>query len=392
MSEPTHIAVVLDNSFTSDLRVEKEINSLLHAGFRVTLFCFKEEGLAERETQANGLKIVRILDTWLTHPLRRGYTSGLKRTADAIISTSPQAIHCHDMYTLPIGGMLKRTHPQLTFVYDSHEYFRESRYYQDAPGWINRFGGKLSWLKFIRQERIMSRRADLVITTTNAICDALRRHNNLKCPIIPVRNIPALKPSDGIKQDLRTILQIKNGHVLVQTGNIYQSDEVLKTTFDEVLEIPNLSFVLIGNRPKFYNVKEWASTEKKYAGRIHFVDYEPQFLHDHLSSADIGLCYVRSDIWESHRITSPNRVMEYALCGIPIISVDQVVSNELKDKYGNVLIYDSNKAGSLKQALTEMLTQFDEFKQKSQSISKDLSWDAEFAPVLDYYNENTSSK
>ena len=142
MSEPTHIAVVLDNSFTSDLRVEKEINSLLHAGFRVTLFCFKEEGLAERETQANGLKIVRILDTWLTHPLRRGYTSGLKRTADAIISTSPQAIHCHDMYTLPIGGMLKRTHPQLTFVYDSHEYFRESRYYQDAPGWINRFGGK----------------------------------------------------------------------------------------------------------------------------------------------------------------------------------------------------------------------------------------------------------
>ncbi|HAW20751.1 MAG TPA: hypothetical protein DCX14_11255 [Flavobacteriales bacterium] len=385
MTSIPHIAVLLDNPFVSDLRVEKEINSFIQAGMKVTLFCFKSPELPDSVTREDGLEIKRIFNFWLYHPLRLDYKKRINAAAQIVAQSKPTAVHCHDFYSVPVGGALKELDPSIFFVYDTHEYFRKSFFYQEIPEFFNRIKGNLSWRKLIRQERNLSRQADLVISTTHAICDAIRSNYRLKCPMIPVRNIPAIEASGIAGNKLRDRLDIPEGKIMVQSGNVYQSLELMLSMFDEVISVPNLSFVLIGNRPKFYSIKEEALKIPKYAGRIFFLDYDPNHLHDHLSSADFGLLYMRTDVWESHKLTSPNRVMEYSVCGIPFISVPQYSSESLRDEFGHVLFFDASVSGDLARNINVMIDNYDMLKLGAEKANATLSWSREFEPVLEMY-------
>jgi hypothetical protein len=184
---------------------------------------------------------------------------------------------------------------------------------------------------------------------------------------------------------LRERLNIPDGKIMVQSGNVYQSLELMASMFDEVVSVPDLSFVLIGNRPKYYSIKEKLSGIPKYKGRIFYLDYDPNHLHDHLSSADFGLLYMRTDVWESHKLTSPNRVMEYSVCGIPFISVPQYSSESLRDEFGHVLFFDPSVSGDLARNVKVMIDNYDMLKMGAEKANETLSWSREFEPVLEMY-------
>lgn len=377
--------MVLDNPFESDMRVEKEINSLLTAGIKVSLFCQIKEGLEEKEVLDNGLTIHRHFDNFFQHPLRREYRHLVAKTANAILQEDPTHVHCHDFFTLEIGAQVKSRAPRVKLTYDSHEYFLKWKFYNDIPNRINRLKGWLNWKYLIYREKVNSRKADLVISTTNAICDAIRYNYSLKVPTIALRNIPTIRPS-GKNLKLRDILSLNaDQKILVQSGNIYQSDELLQTMFDTIVRIPNLVFVLIGNRPRFYEVKSWVEQNAKWNNCVRFVEYNSAYLHDYLSSADMGLLYMKTHIWESHLMTSPNRVMEYSLCGIPFVSVNQVTSIELKNEFGHVEIFDAQIDGDFFRALKSMISDLESYSHRAKNVAHTLSWDQEFEPVLSFY-------
>jgi len=385
MGEKRNIAMVLDNAFVSDLRVEKEALSLIGDGFQVTIFCHQDPNLPQRETLKNGIQLERILDDFLFYPLRSSYKSNMQRAAKRILAHHPDFVHCHDFFTLEIGAIMKGLNPSIFLAYDAHEYFKKWAFYQDLPDPLNRFKGYLSWRFLIWRERANSKKADLVISTTSAICDKMKSNYGLNKQIMALRNITSLTPSGVAGQDIRSQLGLKDGHILVQSGNIYQTYDQLRSMFDAVLKIDNLVFVLIGNRPRFYEVKNWVEKHDAYRFKILFLDYNAASLYDQLSSADFGVLYMKTDVWESHRLTSPNRIMEYSLCGLPFLSVDQFSSHELNNKYGHVIFYDLNKADDFGLSLTKMMAELNERKARATCIKDDLSWEKEFAPVLAIY-------
>lgn len=386
-----HILMLLDNSFASDQRVEKEAKSLVDAGFKVTIAATAEKGLPYTDTK-HSIDILRMVGDFHKHPLRRGYRPAMEELLRKLLKLPFDVVHCHDCFMLSIGLELKRRRPETFLTYDSHELLREWRYYQEIPDLVNRTKGKIVWKYLLRRERIGCQMADLVVTTTNHLSNYIQSSYSLKQAPLPVQNIPKISGVFDDNLSLKKKLNLsETATIMVQSGNIYQTDEVFFGMLDEVLKHDNLHFVIIGNRPRFYELKELTLSIPKYSNRMHFVDYDTHVLHHQLHSADFGMLYMRTDLWKSHLLTSPNRIFEYSLCGLPFISVEQASSRQLESEYGHVLFFDGNNS-SFSSAIRQMTSDLASFRQKANQAKNTLSWDQEIQPLIDRYNALASSK
>lgn len=125
-SRPPRVAMLLDNHYAPDPRVEFESSLLLDAGANVRLIAWdRRESPEGDDLSREGFDVVRI-----NVPAPRG---GGRRTAMRMISFARQVwrrrqelladsdvLVVHDIYLLPLGRLLAaRCH--LPFVYDAHE-------------------------------------------------------------------------------------------------------------------------------------------------------------------------------------------------------------------------------------------------------------------------------
>ena len=54
------VLMVLDNGYKPDLRVQKEINTLIKLGYSVDLYCWDQEGNLATQENAPNLNVYRI--------------------------------------------------------------------------------------------------------------------------------------------------------------------------------------------------------------------------------------------------------------------------------------------------------------------------------------------
>lgn len=385
----TKVLMLLDNPLHSDLRVEKEADSLIKHGFDVTVFAISPKAEPGEETLANGLKVKRF-QCALIHPLRKSYHTTIAPVLQAIEQTSFDILHCHDFLTLVIGGIVKEKHPDTFLTYDSHEYFRGLPYYQNIPNPWNRFKGWINYRYLCRKEREVIRQADCVVTTTTAIAQRLMGDNGLGERPLVVENVSTLQPQNDPTSNLRTMLNIApEKHILVHSGNIYQSDEQLRQLFHAVKKRDDLIIVMIGNKPRYFEVKQRFESSNDFRDVLHFVEYDSNKLFDMLASADFGMLHTGH--WVSHKITSPNRVMEYLLCGIPVLSVHQQAVAELDQRFDIAVFYDDRKPGSLENALQEMVSDLKHKKEKAKVASQQMDWNKNISGLIQRYEQVKSN-
>lgn len=384
MNKEAHIVMVLDNPFISDMRVKKEASSLVKNGFKVSIVCMQDEGLDEND-EMDGIEILRLLDYRIFHPLRSGFKKYVEEIAHKIIAIQPSVIHCHDYYTLEFGAKVKAIESSTYLTYDSHEYFRKWLVYQDISGVWNRFKGYLVWRALVRKEAKHIQMCNAVITAATGISNALKEDHKLNIQPITVRNIPSLKRNAEHTETIRSLLGIPEDHlVMVQSGNMYQSDREIHQMIDEALEVPDLHFVFIGNRARHYEIHEQVKKAKKDE-RVHLIEFDESVLYNLLESADFGVLFMKTDVWISHLITVPNRIMEYSLVGIPFLSVEQVTSREIDEKFGTVDFFDLRKKGSFTEAIKNMIANLPARTESAQKIAPSLSWESEYKTVVTLY-------
>lgn len=381
------ILMLLDNAFTSDMRVEKEAGSLVKAGFRVVVMCQVGHGLPESEIR-NGISILRAFPRFFRNPIGRTYTKEAAQLVAKILRWDFRVLHCHDHFMLAIGAQAKALRPDIHLTYDSHEYLRGWPYYQDIPNGWNRLKGRLVWWWLVWRESRDIRRCDMLIAASPAIGERLEKDHKLDAKIIiPVRNISDIgsRVTNGENTDLRKLLNIPaSGRIMVQSGNIYQNPKLLRAMFDVVVTTPALHFIIINNRPIAAELEAKIKKHPVWAGRIHMVGYEEAKLAVYLRAADFGLLYMKTDKWHSHYLTSPNRIMEYTVMGLPFVSVPQAEAEELHRAFGHVVFFGHTTA-SFSRALTEMLETLADKKTKAARARGHFRWDVEFKPVVKWY-------
>lgn len=379
--------MLLDNPFVSDTRVEKEVNTLSN-NFDANIFIYAmhDENLSVIRKHPNCIT-KRILPKLLKNPFKKKYHIVLSKTAMSIAKQGFDIIHCHDYHMLFLGAEVKKINPKVKLIYDAHEYLKGWPLYLSNKGLFNKTKGYLVRLKELYLEMKSSKYVDTFITVSEPIAKKMKQNFKLQKSPIVISNYPK-KNIDEISLSDKTKLNIKNGNnIVIHSGSIYLNNQQLFNAL-KIFKSHYCSIVFIGNRPRFYEIQELIESHEDYGSIVHFVDFPNKYneLNSILKLGDIGWMYVRNK-WDSHRLGSANRFIEYSHAGLAILSTRQETAIKINKKYNHALFHDENDWEKFDENLSQLINEIEVFKKNARTTWVDLNWENEEKKLVILYNE-----
>lgn len=338
------IANIVLNDFTNDSRVLKNSKSLSKLGYKVTVVAMHNQGLAEKEfidlfsvdrisLRTRGwpkLKPIQLIKYF--EFLFRAFWRN--RRVDYV--------HCNDLDALPVGLLIKLFGNGVKVVYDCHEYEAE----------IHGLMGVKKKLKKLL-EGVLIRFADEVITVSDSIANEYVRLYSIQKPHL-VLNCPAYKKQDK-KNIFRETLLIRDD----QTIFLYQGGlgkgrgiEMLLEAFSSVESDKNV-LVCMGYGSLEKQIKEKA---EQYKTIFFHPAVSPDVLLNYTSSADYGVSFIE-DTCLSYRYCLPNKIFEYLMAGLPVLTSNLYEMKRLVETEGIGLVAKDNTVEGFKQAVIDSLQQ-----------------------------------
>lgn len=343
------VCMVVKNRLSNDARVKKEMAVLAADGWQVTVIAMPEDGCPEQE-ERDGICIVRppvisktkekirsqvvlasdasdnstkakIIRLLRKNKLRR-LIADLQRDIpwerklrDAAWQVNADVYHANDLDTLEICGSVAAER-NAKLVYDSHELWLESSRYLIGTHPINRIR-----LKKIEQKYI--KRADAVIAVTPMRGERMQEMYPFVKNLEIIENAPEILSQLPPAGKLRAMINASPDTVIA----LYQGVLCPERGLEELLEAaklcktPSVKFVLIG-------MDAWNGTLQKMSldmglkDRVIFLPPVPsEELPDITVDADMGFILFRNTCL-NHFYSLPNKLYEYMMAGVPIISSD----------------------------------------------------------------------
>ncbi|NQV51845.1 MAG: glycosyltransferase [Flavobacteriales bacterium] len=378
------ILMLLDNPLTSDQRVEKEAASLTEAGLTVGILASNEDQSLPEKEEGNGYTILRRISPFFKHPMRSGYKDKVSELAAEVLRFNFAILHCHDFQLLPVAAEVKAKRPETFFLYDSHEFLLGWPYYKETPGLFNRIKGYFVWKRFLRLERVHTQAMNAFICPSPAIGVLQRKQLQTSLSPLILRNIPS-EPEEVKDFNLRAALDLpKDAILIVHAGNLHQSDKEIDRLVASVGSQPGRHLLFVGNRPRFFAVKERLEAHPEWNAFVHFFEYDAKTLFHVLKQCDIGVAATQTK-YLAHRVGSSNRVMEYTKAGIPVIATNQESHAAMQASFGHLELYNPTDSDSIELALDTILNDLPAYSKKAISAAGSLSWEHEIRPLVNLY-------
>ena len=363
------IVNVVLNDFTRDNRVLKVSRSLADDGHEVTVVALHGTGLPMEE-EADGFGVVRTRIA--TARLPRGTVFGALKMTELALRVvwrwrKVDAWHCNDIEAFVLGWCAQRLNPRLRLVYDCHEFEAE----RNAKPAIER--RMVAWL-----ERRMIRRASAVITVSPSIAAAYReRYTQHGIPEVHlVRNIPEVRPpaSHGPTPDhFRSSFNIPEGDFIALYQGAFTYNRGLETALEAMrgLEDSGIHLVLMGYGPLQHLVDE-AASDMSHVHVHPAVPYAEVLAHTR--SADVGLVSVKPTCL-SYLYCLPNKLFEYLLAGVPVLSNDLPDCRQLIEDFHAGRTVEADTPDNWREALLAMKEAGTaEFKPGLEMAGQQLNW------------------
>jgi glycosyltransferase involved in cell wall biosynthesis len=309
---------------------------LIKSGFEVHVLAVGRAGLAERET-TDGIHVHRFRSS-ATKTIRRGVNLTALRAFAAYVSGSvqwtrkhrPSLIHYNDWNTLFIGPLARVKHRA---IYDMHELFQDLDYL-DFPWPIN---GTIAAI-----DRGGLRRAEAVICVSKPIQQELQALTHR--PVYVVRNVPEARFAHG-PGNASLVAYLRDGRkhlvflgaLLKDTGALYMLQLLKHLPSEFVLDC----FSQQTDKNAFF-IEEAARLQ--LSQRVQIFDYLPHTeLCATIRHAFAGVsCLVPSSRKLEYAL--PNKLFEYFLAGLPVITSNARAQAELVTESGLGLVADLDDA------------------------------------------------
>lgn len=311
------VTFFLDNSCRYDSRVLREAGSLAANGHTLEILAFQDGGPGLIE-QRDGFTIIRLPGIrqlkrlksiqffYSVYGILRYYFHCWRILKDKRVD----ACHCHDLWTLPIGYIIKKLRGS-SLVYDSHELYLE----QASLGFIRRFVGKII-------ERTLIRHVDYVITVNPLIAAELSERYKIQLPSV-IANCPSkMREMPALSQDnVRGTLSIPDDVPIILYSGGFLAGRGLENLILSVKFIRKGVVVFIGYGAVENELKELTRSHN-LTGKIKFTDpVPPDALVRYIASASIGVVlFTRIDL--NNYYGSPNKLFEYINAGLPVVCSD----------------------------------------------------------------------
>lgn len=320
------VCVLLDCPVTHDGRVQRTVRTLSRRG---PVLLVTSGGSADDRHLFNDRVEVR--------PMRRRRASGLRRwlllhrqhdqLADEVLRDGRRVdvVWANDYSTLfPAVRIARATGAKL--VYDAHEIWLETvnQFFPTDVALIKRlaFRAIIAVCRAIgkREERRLVRSADVVITVSDSVAQALSKALG-RADVGVVLNTPerkALRSSDRIRRELELA---PGDHIVLYQGSMTPGRGLheLVASFGHLPE--DVRLVMLGDGVLAGSLRRTAR-QAGLEGRVFFPGVLPQVeLHEWTASADLGVL-ILEPINLSKRYALANKVFEYMAAGIPILATD----------------------------------------------------------------------
>jgi len=306
------ILMLLTNAYDPDPRVRQEALALIGMGYRVRLLAWDRELQSPAFECMEGVEVERV---FLPSTHGRG-TTQLFFYAWLYFKmlwrgwrTSFDAVHCHDLDTLPLGfvlGKLKRK----PIIYDAHESFPDMLEGNIHPA-VQR--------GLVRLENFLIRRIDLLITVGEKLrahfADRGARHS------VVVGNWKRLQDyslSEEQNRALRQRLGIPDGAIAVVCIIQLFKDRKIEELLQAVDECPDV-YLVIGGKGA---LEEAVSRAAKKNPRIIYVGFVPGKEIPAYTCAGDVVYYGFDPANPNARFSAPNKLFEALAAGRPLLTGD----------------------------------------------------------------------
>lgn len=299
----------------------------------------------------------------------------------AIANEPADIYHAHDLLALPAAYNAAQRHGK-KFVYDSHELYLE----------INRLEPISQAEKFLWKniEAFLIRRANAVITVNESIANELTQRYGVKTPTV-IMNTPSQRTDFLSVKDrnLRTALGVSDDYYLLLYSGSRTFNRGLEKAIESLIYLQKCHLVMLGFGSDQYNKKlQTLAQEVGVQSRVSFFGPVPsEEVTTYAASADLGIAPTEN-VCLNNYYTSPNKLFEYIIAGLPIVASNFPEMKKIIDKFEIGCTFDPSEPKNIAEAVLHMLEdpeKLQRMKQNTAAVSQVYNWENESKKLLELY-------
>ncbi|MEO9885905.1 MAG: glycosyltransferase family 4 protein [Balneola sp.] len=396
-----HILMLLDHNYPKDQRVENEVNSLVKAGFEVTVLSIGADVRSAIDFH-DGARVVRIkMPAWLRKKLRGAvgfmniYSHILAHYAVKLFRKFPyDAVHVHDLY-LGKAGILIKKKMNIPLAIDLHENYVQAL---TQYAWSTRFPGSvlISIKKWEKLEREWLKNADLIITVIQEMNKRYLDEGFSKDKLVVTPNTPNIDSfrSFPIKEDV--ISKFEGKKVILYSGG-FDLHRGLSTAVDSMKFVkekcPDCLLVLVGDGRNRQEL-EVQVKENQLSKFVQFEGWQDQEnIRSYVNRADIGIIpHVRSVQTDA---SIPHKLGYYMSEELPVITSNCTSLERMLTENDAGRVFESGNAEDLAEQILYLLTNKEAAVKYGingkKAVEKDFNWNSTIKPFIEFYKKLESS-
>lgn len=353
-----------------DSRIVNLLNSLHESGYstRVTAFDLYTKDFKEVKGDISVFRLER------KKPSIRFYFNFAKTLCAELKKGKADIYFAEDIYTLPFVAFYARMNKGKLF-YNSRELYAF-------------LGGhaKKRYLSFLLKtiERIFIKKCDIVLTTGELDTQFIEKMYSLS-NVVTVRNIPAyIQPGKPV--DFRKELNLPEGAALLIYQGVLLKGRGIPKIFKAIARIPNTYLLIMGDGEQKKNFQNLAA-ELGIKERVIFygmVNHED--LINYSAGADAGLALIEN-ISMSYYYALPNKLFEYIMAGVPVISCSLPQMKKIVDDYNVGVCVNAESEEDVYNAINDFIKDTEgikRYKENCFAAAKELNWQKEFEKLSKY--------
>ncbi|MBN8193762.1 glycosyltransferase [Bacillus sp. NTK074B] len=404
-----NVVMLLFKDVLFDARVKREALALAESGYKVDIFCLNEfkksaddlnHGLinvhkidifsktakASIQADGQGRSSSRSVKRLMVKVIRAPFVKLLKDMAaykqfgskvKALLNhhqAGVDIIHCHDLNTLQAGITLSKAF-QAKVVYDSHELFNEMAGRNDLDRWYG-----------YRQEGKLMKMVDELIVVNPYMKEEFQRLYGEKSTTI-IQNTPIHQEDcmEMVEEDyFRKKYNLSASDIIL----LYQGGINPHRGLEEILQaikvLPeNYKLVLMGEG-RLTNHLITLSNSLGIAERVYFHPQVPSaYVLGYTKEADIGLVMYRNTS-KNNYISTPNKIFEYMIAGIPTISSDHPGKSYIINKE-NTGICSDETPDAIASSIKMVIKNYDYYQNNCKVNFHKYTWQVEKEKLVNLY-------
>ena len=387
-----------------DIRVEKEVRSLLKQGYNITIMA-SNDGTQDEVTVDGNLTIYRPRE-WSYCYLWTGihYFWGsinfvdkwvLKKCQEYISTRQFDVIHVHDLRLVKVGVLLGKQYG-MKVVADLHENYPAAiqSYTSDNSlksiirrYTVDRFKRWVSFEKNILQD------VDAVI----GVVDEAKTRIVRDCNVAPekvyvVSNTESMDDFGSMPINHAIAEKYKNQFVISYIGGVdfhRGLDTVIKAMPKIVKYISSVKLLIVGGKDDAYEnalkslaIKYGVDNSVEFLGRIPFSK-----VPSYIAASDIGV--ISQFASELANYTVPHKLFQYMVLGKPVIVSDCYPLKRIVEEYNCGLVFKSSDSASMGECFAHHID-IEKLSQNAiRAVKEKYNWEADEKRLLTMYRALT---